>query len=253
MRLSVLFAAVLLLVQTANVFAQKPLTVFAASSLSEAMMQIGAAFEAEAGTPVTVSVAGTGTLARQIEAGAPADVFVSADAIWMDYLVDRSAVQPETRETIASNRLVLIGPEDAPDFDYLNEGIAARLKDGRLAMADPETVPAGRYGREALKTLGLWEDVESRLAPMENVRVALASAARGDTPLALVYATDAAIEPDVRVLAVLPAESHPVIEYPAALTLSAGHPQAEAFLAFLKGPEAAKILRSLSFLTDKGS
>lgn len=219
--------------------------------MSEAMTQIGVAFENKTGVPVTFSVAGTGTLARQIEAGAPADVFVSADAVWMDYLVDRDAVRPETRATIASNRLVLIGPKDAPEFDFKNENIVARLKDGRLAMADPDTVPAGRYGREALKTLKLWSGVEARLAPMENVRVALASAARGDTPLALVYATDAEIEPDVTVLAVIPADAHSKIEYPAALTRTAQHPEAETFLSFLNGPEAAKILRSLSFLTDK--
>ncbi|EEE43039.2 molybdate ABC transporter substrate-binding protein [Roseibium alexandrii] len=251
MRLSLILAAVFVLAQTVVAAAERPLTVFAASSMSEAMGAIGAAFEAEGGVAVTFSFAGTGTLARQIEAGAPADVFVSADTLWMDYLKDRGAVLPESETVIASNRIILAGALDSAPLDLSADAIAARLGDGRLAIADPDTVPAGRYGKAALTALGLWPGVESRLAPMENVRVALAAAARGDTPLALVYATDAAIEPNVRVLAELPADSHPRIEYPAALTTDANHPQAVAFLDFLSGPEAVKILRSFGFVTHK--
>ncbi len=251
MRLSLIVAAVFVLAQTFFATAERPLTVFAASSMSEAMSEIGEAFEAESGVPVIFSFAGTGTLARQIEAGAPADVFVSADTLWMGYLTDRAIVQTESETVIASNRIVLVGALDSDPLDLSADAIAARLGDGRLAIADPDTVPAGRYGKAGLTALGLWPSVESRLAPMENVRVALAAAARGDTPLALVYATDAAIEPDVRVLAELPAESHPKIEYPAALTTGANHPQAVDFLNFLTGPEAVKILRSFGFVTHK--
>ncbi|MEP3430024.1 MAG: molybdate ABC transporter substrate-binding protein [Roseibium sp.] len=228
------------------------MTVFAASSLSEAMDQIGHAFGNETGTEIVFSFAGTGTLARQIQAGAPADMFVAADSDWMDYLVEDGAVQSETIKVIASNSLVLIGPKDASPNDLTSEAILAVLDSARLAIADPETVPAGRYGKVALEHLKLWSDVETRLAPMENVRVALASVARGDTPLGLVYATDAAIEPNVSVVAEIPTDSHPKIEYPAALTDVSSHPQSDAFLTYLTGTKAQNILRSLGFVADKG-
>jgi len=249
--LRVFFAVVFLLVQSVAGVAQAPLTVFAAASMSEAMEQIGAAFQADTGVPVILSFAGTGTLARQIEAGAPADVIVSADVLWMEYLAERGAVRPESHKTIASNRLVLVGPKGAKALDLNPESLVLHLQDGRFAIADPETVPAGRYGKAALQTLGLWSVVEGRLAPMENVRVALAAAVRGDTPLALVYATDAAVEPGVTVLAEIPESSYPIIEYPVALTAVSSHPEAPRFLNYLSGPEAAKILRSFGFVTHK--
>lgn len=231
--------------------AERSLTVFAASSMSEAMTRISEAFEAETGTPVVLSFAGTGTLARQIEAGAPADVFVAADALWMEYLAGHGAVRPETVVPVASNTLVLIGPAGSNALTLTGRDLEARLNGGRLAIADPETVPAGRYGKAALEALQIWDEVSNQLAPMENVRVALASVARGDTPLGLVYATDAAIEPGVTVLAPLPGTSHPDIIYPAAMTSVADEAAAAAFLDFLAGPEAAKILRSFSFVVDK--
>lgn len=231
--------------------AERSLTVFAASSMSEAMTRIGEAFEAETGTSVVFSFAGTGTLARQIEAGAPADVFVAADALWMEYLAGRGAVRPDTIVPIASNALVLIGPAGSEAVTLSVGNLVAGLNGGRLAIADPDTVPAGRYGKAALEALQLWDQVADQLAPMENVRVALASVARGDTPRGLVYATDAAIEPGVTVLAPLPGTSHPDIIYPAAMTAVADEVEAVAFLDFLAGPEAAKILRSFSFVVDK--
>lgn len=216
------------------------------------MDQIGQAFGNETGTEIVFSFAGTGTLARQIQVGAPADIFVAADSDWMDYLAEDGAVQSETIKVIASNSLVLIGPKNASPIVLTSEAILAVLDSARLAIADPETVPAGRYGKVALEHLKLWSDVETRLAPMENVRVALASVARGDTPLGLVYATDAAIEPNVSVVAEIPATSHPKIEYPAALTDVSSHPLSDAFLTYLTGTKAQNILRSLGFVADKG-
>ncbi|MES0812380.1 molybdate ABC transporter substrate-binding protein [Roseibium sp. SCPC15] len=231
--------------------AQPPLTVFAAASMREAMERIGTVFEEETGNRVVFSFAGTGTLARQVEAGAPADLFVSADVDWMDYVVEQDAVQADTVRPIASNALVLIGTADGPKVGLDAGDLETALNDGRMAIADPDTVPAGRYGKAALESLGLWQIVETRLAPMENVRIVLASVARGDTPLGLVYQTDAVIEPAVATLAEFPASAHPKIEYLAALTVDGSHPAAEPFLEFLQQPQAREILHSLGFLTDK--
>lgn len=231
--------------------AQSPVTIFAAASMREAMEQIGTAFEKETGIEVVFSFAGTGTLARQVEAGAPADLFVSADADWMDYAVERDAVKAETVREIASNTLVLIGASESETIDLEAASLENALAGGRLAIADPDTVPAGRYGRAALEHLGLWQEVAGHLAPMENVRIVLASVARGDTPLGLVYQTDAAIEPSVAVVAGFPENAHPKIRYLAAITADGTHPAAQAFLDFLQQPQARDILHSLGFLTDK--
>lgn len=242
---------VLLLTVGLPVRAAEPLTVFAAASLREAMEQAGAAFEKDTGTRVVFSFAGTGTLARQVEAGAPAEIFVSADVAWMDYVLEKEAVQPDSVRAIASNAIVLIGPEGrTPLGDLSAQTLLDRLGGNRLAMADPETVPAGRYGKAALEDLGLWQAVSGSLAPMENVRIALASVARGDTPLGLVYKTDAAVEPGVAILFEFPPESHPSIHYLAALTSAQVHPDAAAFLEFLSGPISRDILHSLGFVTD---
>lgn len=251
MLLRVAQAVLILLGVSGSALAEAPLTVFAAASMSEAMEEIGAAFERDTGTKVVLSFAGTGTLARQIEAGAPADVFVAADRDWMDYAVKKGAVDAQMVEVIASNRLVLIGTPGAAALDLTPEAIDTALGEYRMAIADPDTVPAGRYGKAALEKLGLWKTVETRLAPMENVRVALASVARGDTPLGLVYATDAAVEPNVAVVAEIPQKAHPRIVYPAALTSHARNGQSSAFLRYLKSPDAQTILQSLGFVTDK--
>ena len=242
---------VLLLVLVIPAAAQAPLTVFAAASMREAMERIGVAFEEETGTEIIFSFAGTGTLARQVEAGAPADVFVSADVAWMDYVTDQGAVRPETVQSIASNALVLVGADNTPFFELTPEDLENALDGGRMAIADPDTVPAGRYGKSALESLGLWPSVAPHLAPMENVRIVLASVARGDTPLGLVYQTDAGIEPSVRVLARLPESTHPKIEYLAAVTTEGDHPEVRLFMEFLRGQQARDILHSLGFLTDK--
>ncbi|MBD1549085.1 molybdate ABC transporter substrate-binding protein [Roseibium aggregatum] len=222
------------------------ITVFAAASMTDALKRIGSAYTDKTGTEVVFSFAGTGALARQVEAGAPADVFVSADEAWMAYVNKAGAVKPDSIRPIAANSLVLVGPASADPLALEPKALAGRLDGNRLAIADTETVPAGRYGKAALQATGLWDTVADNLAPMDNVRVALASVARGDTPLGVVYGSDAHIEPKVRVLAVFPANSHPAIVYPAALTKNAGD-GARGFLDFLTGPDAQAIFTDSGF------
>ncbi|MBO0347241.1 molybdate ABC transporter substrate-binding protein [Roseibium sp. CAU 1637] len=228
---------------------EKPLTVFAAASMTDALTEIGQAYERDGHGKIVFSFAGTGTLARQLEAGAPADVFVSADVAWMDYVVERGAVDAGSVVTIAGNALVVIGAEgEEPLPQPLTlAALTSRLDGGRLAIADPETVPAGRYARQSFESLGLWGGVSDALAPMENVRVALASVARGETPLGVVYGSDAVVEPRVKIVARLPQGSHTAISYPAALVPNAPD-QARDFLGYLGGPKAVKILEDKGFL-----
>ncbi|MCK7615610.1 molybdate ABC transporter substrate-binding protein [Roseibium sediminicola] len=247
-----LLVVVLTLTALTPARAEQPLTVFAAASLREAMEAIGKAFEAETGTDVVFSFAGTGTLARQIEAGAPAAVFLSADEAWMNYVRDAGAVEANTIRGFASNTLVLVGPKGSAPLTPSPDGLSERLGGHRLAMADPDTVPAGRYGKAALEGFGLWSAVSGSVAPMENVRVALTAVARGDTPLGLVYATDARVEPGVSVLFEFPQSNHPPIRYLAALTGEGDQETASEFLSFLSGPDARQILRSFGFVADNG-
>lgn len=230
--------------------AQPELTVFAAASLTDVLTEIGAAFEAKRGVHVRFSFAASPALARQIESGAAADVFVSADLEWMDYLVQRSLIDPATRRNVANNRLVLIAPQDsgielkiAPGFALLQA-----LGDGRLATGDPASVPVGRYARAALTSLGVWQQVESRLVPAENVRAALALVSRGEVPLGIVYRTDALIDAKVKVIDVFPEDTHPPIVYPAAATTHA-EPSASSFLAFLGDPATRQLFVKYGFGT----
>lgn len=246
-RLQSISATVLLLFSLmASATANERVTVFAASSLTTALDDIGAVFTRETGTEVVFSFAGTGTLARQIEAGAPADVFVSADETWMAYAVESGAVRADTVRSVTGNSLVLVGSGGESSLSLSAKTIADHLGENRLAIADTETVPAGRYAKAALQATGLWRVVADRLAPMDNVRVALASVARGDTPLGVVYGSDAHVEPKVQVLAIFPAETHPEIVYPAALTTD-GAERGRAFLDFLTGSKAQSILTDSGF------
>lgn len=218
----------------------RPVLVFAAASLKNALDAIAAEWRNESGKQATISYAASSTLAKQIENGAPADLFISADLEWMDYLQQRRLIDPKTRVNLLGNTLVLIVPRDsaarpttiAPGFP-----LAALLGDGHLAMGEPNSVPAGRYGKAALTALGLWAAVAGHIAAAENVRAALLLVARGEAPLGIVYQTDAAAEPGVRILGVFPPESHQPIVYPMALTLGA-IPEAAAFAAYLRGPAA---------------
>jgi molybdate transport system substrate-binding protein len=229
--------------------AQQPqILVFAAASLTEAVQEVGTSYEKTARVMVRSSFDSSSTLARQIEAGAQADVFLSADTKWMDELQSRGLIQVASRGNVLGNSLVLIAPAQsqirlkiAPHFP-----LAAALGDGRLATGDPDSVPAGIYARAALTKLGVWDEVASRLARAENVRVALLYVTRGETPLGIVYATDALADKGVRVVDTFPEDTHEPIVYPIALTRSAKS-QAAGFVAYLSGPQAHDIFLKHGF------
>lgn len=230
--------------------AQTPqrLTVFAAASLKNALDEANAAFTKKGGAPVVASYAASSALARQIEQGADADVYVSADVDWMDYVATKGLIQPRSRVSLLTNRLALIAPADSAVKLTPARGfpIVQALGSGRLAMAGLD-VPAGRYGKAALTSLGVWSGVESKAAFAENVRAAMTFVARGEAPLGIVYDTDAMVEPRVRIVALFPQASHPRIVYPAAVVARSRNPAATAYLNFLKGPEARAIFRRYGF------
>ena len=200
--------------------------VFAAASLKNALDDAAHTFARQAAPPVKISYAASSQLAKQIESGAPADIFISADLAWMDYVQKHNLIQPATRRNLLGNRLVLVAPAGSgvkidikPGFD-----LVGMLKGGRLAMADPASVPAGKYGKAALEKLGIWKSVEPHVAGAENVRAALLFVDRKETPLGIVYATDAASDPRVEIAGAFPENTHPPIIYPVALTAASKNP-----------------------------
>lgn len=231
-------------------FAQEPerILVFAASSLKDVLEDAGAQFDATHDTKTEFSFGGSQVVSRHVVAGAPADVLVTADAAWMDFVAKNGAVVGDSVAQLASNGLVLVGSASQPDLsvELTEDSLASVLAGGRLAMGEPETVPAGRYGKEALTHLGLWDGVAEQLAPMENVRVALAAAARGEVPIALVYSSDAKAEHGVRVLAEFPEESHRKVVIPGALT-STHSKSSEEFMEFLKSADGQAIFKAHGF------
>ena len=234
--------------------AQEPVTVFAAASLKNALDAINTAWSQQEGKEATISYAGSSALAKQIEEGAPADLFISADLDWMTYLAERDLIQTESERRLLGNRIVLVAHAGstvelaiAPGFD-----LADALGDGRLAMANIDAVPAGRYGKAALETLGVWDDVADKVAQAENVRAALQLVALGEAPLGIVYQTDATAEPGVRVVGTFPEDSHDPIIYPAALTVASANPDAAAFLNYLQGDEARGIFEEQGFTVLAG-
>ncbi|MEN3951320.1 molybdate ABC transporter substrate-binding protein [Iodidimonas sp. SYSU 1G8] len=225
------------------------ITVFAAASLTNALQDLGAAYTARTGVAVRFSFASSSAVARQIEAGAPADLFVSADTEWMDYLEERGLIETASRKNLVANRLVLIAPSDRAVQLEIKRGfpIAAALgTGGRLSLGDPAFVPAGRYAEDALRTLGVWDSLAGRLLPAENVRSALAFVARGEAPLGIVYRSDVTVEPKVRIVGLFPADSHTPIVYPVAL-VKGGNPQAQAFLGFLTEEGAKAVFDKYGF------
>lgn len=220
-------------------------TVFAAASLKDALDEVAGAWRGATGGAATVSYAGSSALARQIEAGAPADVFISANAAWMDALQREGLLAPATRRDLLGNALVLVAPAGAPPLALAD--LPGALGDGRLAMALYDAVPAGIYGREALTSLGLWEALEDRVAQADNVRAALALVATGEAPYGIVYASDAAAEPRVEVVARFPDGSHPDIVYPAAAVAEGDVAAATAFLDYLETPPADAIFAAHGF------
>lgn len=230
--------------------ADEEITLFAAASMTDALTELADAYHERGGPPVKLAFASSSTLAKQIENGAPADLFVSADLKWMDYLAERSLIVEASRQNLAGNALVLIVPldsalalEPARGFD-----MAATLGDDRLALGDPEHVPAGRYAKAALEYLGLWEAIEPKAVYAGDVRAALAFVEQGEVGAGIVYATDAAISAKVKVAGAFPSESHEPIVYPIAIVAGHERPEIAAFLAFLMGEAAAEIFRGYGFV-----
>jgi len=220
-------------------------TVLAASSLQEALSEVAEAWAQAGHPPPRLSFAGSSSLARQIEAGAPADLFISADEEWMDYLAAARLVQEGSRADLLTNELVVVTTVGHPALDLSARG-------ERIALAD-EAVPAGRYARTALKKMGLWDEVQARVVPVENVRAALALVERGEVSAAIVYATDAKASDRVVTALQIPSGNHPPIVYPAAVLVEAGHPDAGAFHAFLSSPQAQRIFERRGFGIAEGA
>ena len=228
----------------------KEITVFAAASLTDALRALGGAYTKATGVPVRFSFASSSQVARQIVGGARADVFVSADTEWMDAVQRAGRVVPGSRATLLRGRLVLVAPRGRPVRLSIRPGFAlaqALGTRGRLAVGDPAYVPAGRYAQAALTRLNVWPSVAGRLARAENVRVALAYVARRETPLGIVYESDARVEPGVAIVGIFPAASHPPIVYPAAL-VKGGTPGAAGFLRFLRSARAQAAFARFGFL-----
>jgi molybdate transport system substrate-binding protein len=216
----------------------KDLVIFAAASLKNALDEAAAAWSKETGKPAPrISYAASGALAKQLEQGAPADLFLSADLDWMDYAAGKKLIRPESRVTLLGNRIALIAPLASTAAVTLGASVdlTAALGSGRLATANVESVPAGKYGKAALEKLGGWDKVKHRVAQADNARAALLLVSRAEAPLGIVYITDAAADPKVRVLAVFPEDSHPPILYPVAVTTDSMHPDAQGFLSYLRG------------------
>jgi molybdate transport system substrate-binding protein len=228
---------------------EKGLTVFAAASMKNALDDVDAAYTSRTGIKVTASYAASSVLARQIDQGAPADIFLSADTDWMDYAGRQKTIESETRTNLLGNSLVLVAPTDSavekvaiePGFD-----LAKLAGQGRIATGDVSSVPVGKYAKAALQKLGAWNAAATKFAMAESVRAALTLVARGEAALGIVYATDARVEPGVKVVGTFPADSHPPIIYPVAATTSAG-PRAANYLAFLHSQAAKTIFEKYGF------
>jgi molybdate transport system substrate-binding protein len=223
--------------------------VFAAASLKDALDAINADWGKAGGKHATISYGASSTLAKQIEAAAPADVFISADTDWMYYVAERKLIAPETRRNILGNSLVLVAPADGATLVDVKPGfpLASLLAGGKLAMADPNSVPAGKYGKAALTKLGVWDAVSGSIASAENVRACLLLVARGEAPYGIVYKTDAAIEPRVKVVGTFPADSVQPITYPIARIAASSNPDAAAFMTYLGGPDATRTFERYGF------
>jgi molybdate transport system substrate-binding protein len=228
---------------------EKSITVFAAASMKNALDDINAAFTKATGTKVVVSYAASSALAKQLEQGAPADVFASADLEWMDYSAGKKTIKDDTRVNLLGNRLVLIALKDSKiDKVDIAQGfdLAKLIGDGRIATGEVNSVPVGKYAKAALEKLGIWASVEKKFAMADNVRAALALTARGEAVLGIVYETDAKVEPGVKVVGAFPPDSHPAIVYPVAATMNA-KPEAASYLTFLRGSTAKTVFEKYGF------
>jgi molybdate transport system substrate-binding protein len=251
-RLAAVFVALAILCGSSSSPApaqDKTITIFAAASMKNALDDVDAAYTAKTGIKVIASYAASSVLAKQIEQGAPADVFISADTDWMDYAIDKKAVNEATRINLLGNSLVLIAPRDAA-FDRVSIGpgfdLAKLAGSGRIATGDVSAVPVGKYARAALEKLGAWQAAESKFAMAESVRAALTLVARGEAAVGIVYATDAQVEPGVKIIGTFPRDSHPPIIYPVAATTTA-KPEALSYLSFLRSSAAKASFERFGF------
>lgn len=227
----------------------KTITIFAAASMKNALDEIDAAYTAKTGIKFSVSYAASSVLAKQIEQGAPADVFASADTDWMDYAISRKTINEATRVNLLGNSIVLIAPKDSRiDSVTIAQGfdLATLAGDGRIATGDVKSVPVGKYAKAALEKLGAWQAAEPKFAMAESVRAALTLVARGEAALGIVYSTDAKVEPGVKTIGTFPAASHPAIVYPVAATTSAKGETSD-YLAFLRSAAAKAIFEKYGF------
>jgi len=251
-RLAGVFAALVILWVTAFSPASaedKTLVVFAAASMKNALDDIDAAFTARTGIKVTASYAASSTLAKQIEQGAPADTFVSADTDWMDYATGKKTINESTRVNLLGNSIVLIAPKDSRiDHVAIGQGfdLAKLVGDDKVATGDVKSVPVGKYAKAALEKLGAWQAAETKFAMAESVRAALTLVARGEAALGIVYSTDAKVEPGVKIVGTFPPDSHPAIIYPVAATATA-KPEAKAYLDYLHSQAAKTVLEKYGF------
>jgi molybdate transport system substrate-binding protein len=230
--------------------AQNDMVIFAAASLKNALDEIATTWSKDNGKPMPkISYAASSALAKQIEQGAPADMFISADLDWMDYLGGKSLIKTDTRFNLLGNKIVLIASKDSKltSIDIKGADIAKALNGGRLSMANVDSVPVGKYGKAALEKLGAWNDVKDHLAQAENVRAALLLVSRGEAPLGIVYSTDAAAEPNVKIVGSFPEDSHPPIIYPAALIKDSKNADSKAFLDFLRSAKARTAFEKQGF------
>ncbi|MGO8822237.1 MAG: molybdate ABC transporter substrate-binding protein [Desulfomonilaceae bacterium] len=249
--LSILLLIGVSLVSAINCFAadNTQLMIFAAASTTNAINDIAALFKRDTGVNVVASFASSSTLAKQIEEGAPASIFISADEDWMNYLARKNLISSPSRCDLLGNNLVLIAPVGSKlvKVDNIRAQLMAALGNGRLATGDPDHVPVGKYAEAAFQNLGIWKDVEQRLARTSDVRGALTLVERGEVPIGVVYSTDAAISEKVKIVGVFPPDSYPPIIYPAALIQGKIKPDAEKFFEFLKGREAKAIFEKYGF------
>jgi molybdate transport system substrate-binding protein len=244
-----LVLAILLAAAAPAAAASRDVLVFAAASLKNALDDVTSQYQRETGKHVNVSYAASSALAKQLEAAAPADIFISADLDWMDYLAQKNLIKPESRKSLLGNALVLVGPKDSAAALTIAPGfpLAELLAGGKLAMADTNAVPAGKYGKAALEKLGVWTAVEHSIAQAENVRAALLLVARKEAPLGIVYRSDAAAEPDVKVLGTFPEDSHPPVVYPIALVAASTNPDVAAFLAYIESAKTRPLFERQGF------
>lgn len=228
----------------------KDVVVLAAASLKNGLDAASAAWTRETGKTAKIAYAASSALARQIEGGIPADIFISADIPWMDHVAERKLIKASSRWDLLGNQIVLIAPRESKVELRIEKGFGLRAAlgaDGRLAMGNIDAVPAGRYGKAALEALGVWRSVADRVAQAENVRMALTLVSRGEAPLGIVYRTDAASDPSVRMVGVFPDGTHPPIVYPMALLSTSTNPDAQAFVDFLKSPKARSSFEKQGF------